>query len=236
LQPSYQRILLKLSGETLGGPRGFGFDYEVINKIAEHVQHVHSLGVSVGVVVGGGNIFRGAQSSDGNIGRVAGDHMGMMATVINSICLQEVLEQRGIVTRVMSAIEIRAIAEPYIKRRADRHLEKNRVVIFAAGTGNPFFTTDTAAVLRASEISAEIVIKATKTDGVYDKDPMLHDDAVRYDELSYGEVLKRNLRVMDTTAIAFCKDNKLPIMVLDINATGSIVQAVCGEPVGTMIR
>jgi uridylate kinase len=161
--------------------------------------------------------------------------MGMMATVINSICLQEVLEQRGVTTRVMSAIDIRAVAEPYIKRRADRHLEKSRVVIFAAGTGNPFFTTDTAAVLRASEISAEIVIKATKTDGVYDKDPMLHADAVRYEQLDYAEVLKRNLKVMDSTAIAFCKDNDLPIMVLDINASDSILRAVCGEPIGTLI-
>ena len=235
MQSSYQRILLKLSGETLGGTKGFGFDYEVIQTIAENISKVHDLGVAVGVVVGGGNIFRGARSAEGNIGRVAGDHMGMMATVINSICLQEVLEQRGVNTRVMSAIDIRAVAEPYIKRRADRHLEKSRVVIFAAGTGNPFFTTDTAAVLRASEINAEIVIKATKTDGVYDKDPMLHADAVRYEQLDYAEVLKRNLKVMDSTAIAFCKDNDLPIMVLDINASGSILKAVCGEPVGTLI-
>ena len=235
MQPSYQRILLKLSGETLGGTKGFGFDYEVVQTIAENISKVHDLGVAVGVVVGGGNIFRGARSAEGRIGRVAGDHMGMMATVINSICLQEVLEQRGVNTRVMSAIDIRAVAEPYIKRRADRHLEKSRVVIFAAGTGNPFFTTDTAAVLRASEINAEIVIKATKTDGVYDKDPMLHADAVRYEQLDYAEVLKRNLKVMDSTAIAFCKDNDLPIMVLDINAPGSILRAVCGEPVGTLI-
>ena len=235
MQPSYQRILLKLSGETLGGTKGFGFDYEVVQTIAENISKVHDLGVAVGVVVGGGNIFRGAHSAEGHIGRVAGDHMGMMATVINSICLQEVLEQRGVTTRVMSAIDIRAVAEPYIKRRADRHLEKSRVVIFAAGTGNPFFTTDTAAVLRASEISAEIVIKATKTDGVYDKDPMLYADAVRYEQLDYAEVLKRNLKVMDSTAIAFCKDNDLPIMVLDINAPDSILSAVCGEPVGTLI-
>ena len=235
MQSSYQRILLKLSGETLGGTKGFGFDYEVIQTIAENISKVHDLGVAVGVVVGGGNIFRGARSAEGNIGRVAGDHMGMMATVINSICLQEVLEQRGVNTRVMSAIDIRAVAEPYIKRRADRHLEKSRVVIFAAGTGNPFFTTDTAAVLRASEINAEIVIKATKTDGVYDKDPMLHADAVRYEQLDYAEVLKRNIKIMDSTAIAFCKDNDLPIMVLDINAPGSILKAVCGEPVGTLI-
>ena len=235
MQPSYQRILLKLSGETLGGTKGFGFDYEVVQTIAENISKVHDLGVAVGVVVGGGNIFRGARAAEGHSGRVAGEHMGMMATVINSICLQEVLEQRGVNTRVMSAIDIRAVAEPYIKRRADRHLDKSRVVIFAAGTGNPFFTTDTAAVLRASEINAEIVIKATKTDGVYDKDPMLHADAVRYEQLDYAEVLKRNLKVMDSTAIAFCKDNDLPIMVLDINAPGSILKAVCGEPVGTLI-
>ena len=235
MQSSYQRILLKLSGETLGGTKGFGFDYEAVKTIAENISKVHELGVAVGVVVGGGNIFRGARSTEGHIGRVAGDHMGMMATVINSICLQEVLEQCGVTTRVMSAIDIRAVAEPYIKRRADRHLEKSRVVIFAAGTGNPFFTTDTAAVLRASEISAEIVIKATKTDGVYDKDPMLHADAIRYKQLNYAEVLKRNLKIMDSTAIAFCKDNDLPIMVLDINAPNSILRAACGEPVGTLI-
>ena len=235
MQPSYQRILLKLSGETLGGTKGSGFDYEAVKTIAENISKVHELGVAVGVVVGGGNIFRGARSTEGHIGRVAGDHMGMMATVINSICLQEVLEQCGVTTRVMSAIDIRAVAEPYIKRRADRHLEKSRVVIFAAGTGNPFFTTDTAAVLRASEISAEIVIKATKTDGVYDKDPMLHADAIRYKQLNYAEVLKRNLKIMDSTAIAFCKDNDLPIMVLDINAPNSILRAACGEPVGTLI-
>ena len=236
MTPKYKRILLKLSGETLGGEQGSGFDYDTIRSLAESVIAVHNLNVEVGIVIGGGNIFRGAKSTDGNIGRVAGDHMGMLATVINSICLQEMLEQRGVLTRVLSAIELNAIAEPYIKRRADRHLEKKRVVIFAAGTGNPYFTTDTAAVLRASEVGAEIVIKATKTNGVYDKDPLTHSDAVRYEKLNYDEVLNKNLQVMDATAIAFCRDNKLPIMVLDYRESETILKAVCGESVGTLIK
>ena len=236
MTPKYKRILLKLSGETLGGEQGSGFDYETIRSLTESVIAVHNLNVEVGIVIGGGNIFRGARSTDGNIGRVAGDHMGMLATVINSICLQEMLEQRGVLTRVLSAIELNAIAEPYIKRRADRHLEKKRVVIFAAGTGNPYFTTDTAAVLRASEVGAEIVIKATKTNGVYDKDPLTHSDAVRYLKLNYDEVLNKNLQVMDATAIAFCRDNKLPIMVLDYRESETILKAVCGESVGTLIK
>jgi len=236
MTPKYKRILLKLSGETLGGEQGSGFDYDTIRSLTESVIAVHNLNVEVGIVIGGGNIFRGARSTDGNIGRVAGDHMGMLATVINSICLQEMLEQRGVLTRVLSAIELNAIAEPYIKRRADRHLEKKRVVIFAAGTGNPYFTTDTAAVLRASEVGAEIVIKATKTNGVYDKDPLTHSDAVRYVKLNYDEVLNKNLQVMDATAIAFCRDNKLPIMVLDYRESETILKAVCGESVGTLIK
>ena len=236
MTPKYKRILLKLSGETLGGEEGSGFEYETIISLAENVIAVHNLDVEVGIVIGGGNIFRGSKPSAGNIGRVAGDHMGMLATVINSICLQEMLEQRGVLTRVLSAIELNAIAEPYIKRRADRHLEKKRVVIFAAGTGNPYFTTDTAAVLRASEVGAEIVIKATKTNGVYDKDPLTHSDAVRYVKLNYDEVLNKNLQVMDATAIAFCRDNKLPIMVLDYRETDTILNAVCGESVGTLIK
>lgn len=236
MSPKYKRILLKLSGETLGGNRGTGFDYDTIRALAESVISIHNLGVEVGIVIGGGNIFRGSKSAEGNVGRVAGDHIGMLATVINSICLQEMLEQRGILTRVLSAIELNAIAEPYIKRRADRHLEKKRVVIFAAGTGNPFFTTDTAAVLRASEVGAEIVIKATKIDGVYDKDPKLHSDAVRYDVLNYDEVLKKHLKVMDATAIAFCRDNQLPILVLDYQEPDAILRAVCGETVGTLIK
>ena len=236
MTPKYKRILLKLSGETLGGEQGSGFHYDTIRSLAKSVIAVHNLNVEIGIVVGGGNIFRGARSTDGNIGRVAGDHMGMLATVINSICLQEMLEQRGVLTRVLSAIELNAIAEPYIKRRADRHLEKKRVVIFAAGTGNPYFTTDTAAVLRASEIGAEIVIKATKTNGVYDKDPLTHSDAVRYVKLNYDEVLNKNLQVMDATAIAFCRDNKLPIIVIDYRKSETILKAVCGESIGTLIK
>jgi len=236
MTPKFKRILLKLSGETLGGDQGSGFEYDTIRALADSVVSVHNLGVEVGIVVGGGNIFRGSKSAEGNVGRVAGDQMGMLATVINSICLQEILEQRGVLTRVLSAIELNAIAEPYIKRRADRHLEKKRVVIFAAGTGNPFFTTDTAAVLRASEVGAEIVIKATKTNGVYDKDPMIHADAVRFENLNYDEVLNKNLRVMDSTAIAFCRDNKLPILVLDYRESDSILKAVCGEKIGTLIN
>lgn len=236
MTPKYKRILLKLSGETLGGERGSGFDYDTIRALVDSVVSVHNLGVEIGVVVGGGNIFRGSKSTEGNVGRVAGDHMGMLATVINSICLQEILEQRGVLTRVLSAIELNAIAEPYIKRRADRHLEKKRVVIFAAGTGNPFFTTDTAAVLRASEVGAEIVIKATKTNGVYDKDPLIHADAIRYEKLTYDEVLNKNLQVMDSTAIAFCRDNQLPILVLNYRESDSILRAVCGETIGTLIN
>ena len=236
MTPKYKRILLKLSGETLGGEEGSGFDYETIISLAENVIAVHNLDVEIGIVIGGGNIFRGSKPTAGNIGRVAGDHMGMLATVINSICLQEMLEQRGVLTRVLSAIELNAIAEPYIKRRADRHLGKKRVVIFAAGTGNPYFTTDTAAVLRASEVGAEIVIKATKTNGVYDKDPLTHSDAVRYVKLNYDEVLNKNLKVMDATAIAFCRDNKLPIIVLDYREPDMIIKAVCGESVGTLIK
>jgi len=233
--PKFKRILLKLSGETLGGLRGTGFDYDTIRALTKSIVAVHNLGVEIGIVVGGGNIFRGSKSAEGNIGRVAGDHMGMLATVINSICLQEVLEQHGVLTRVLSAVELNAIAEPYIKRRADRHLEKKRVVIFAAGTGNPFFTTDTAAVLRASEVGAEIVIKATKTNGVYDKDPILNSDAVLFKKLNYDEVLNQNLRVMDATAIAFCRDNQLPIIVLDYRELDSILKAVCGKTIGTLI-
>ena len=236
MSPKFKRILLKLSGETLGGEKGSGFDYDTIKSIADNVVSIHKLGVEIGIVIGGGNIFRGSRSAEGIIGRVAGDHMGMLATVINSICLQEILEQRGVLTRVLSAIELNAIAEPYIKRRADRHFEKKRVVIFAAGTGNPYFTTDTAAVLRASEVGAEIVIKATKTNGVYDKDPLIHNDAVLFEKLNYDEVLNKNLQVMDATAIAFCRDNQLPILVLDYREPDCILKAVCGKKTGTLIN
>jgi len=232
----YKRILLKLSGEIFGGKAGRGFDYGVINGLAEQVRDATKLGIQVGLVVGGGNIFRGASSGQPGMERVAADHMGMLATVINAICMQDALERLGVQTRVMSAIEMRAIAEPYIKRRADRHLEKGRVVIFAAGTGNPFFTTDTAAALRASEIGAEVLIKATKVDGVYDKDPQRHKDAVRFDRLTFNEVLQRDLKVMDATAIAFCKDNGIPILVLNIERPENLMTALAGKPVGTLVH
>ncbi len=200
----YTRVLLKLSGEIFGGKAGSGFDYTAINRLAAQVVEVSRLGVHLGLVVGGGNIFRGTSSAPPGMDRIAADHMGMLATVINAICMQDALERHGVQTRVMTAIEIRSIAELYIKRRADRHLEKKRVVIFAAGTGNPYFTTDTAAALRASEMSAQVLIKATKVDGIYDKDPAKFPDAVRFESLAYNEVLSQDLGVMDATAVAFC--------------------------------
>ena len=235
MNPKFKRILLKPSGEIFGGKAGRGFDYGTIGGLAGQVRAACALGVEVGLVVGGGNIFRGARSGPPGMERVAADHMGMLATVINAICMQDALERLGLETRLMSAIEMRAIAEPYIKRRADRHLSKGRVVIFAAGTGNPYFTTDTAAALRASEIGAQVLIKATKVDGVYDKDPATNRDAVRYERLTFQEVLERNLRVMDSTAIAFCKDNGIPILVLDIENEENLPKALTGQPVGTLI-
>lgn len=236
MSAKYDSVLLKLSGEIFGGKERRGFDYPIINYLAGEVAEVTAMGVRLGLVVGGGNIYRGASSAPAGMDRVAADHMGMLATVINAICMQDALERQGVHTRVMSAIEIRAIAEPYIKRRADRHLNKGRVVIFAAGTGNPFFTTDTAAALRASEMGAQVLIKGTKVDGVYDKDPALHSDAKRFSELSYNEVLNRDLKMMDSTAIAFCKDNKIPILVLDIAQKGALSLAVQGGEVGTRVH
>jgi len=232
----YTRVLLKLSGEIFGGDRGTGFDYTAVDGLASQMAEVSRLGVHLGVVVGGGNIFRGSSSAPPGMDRVAADHMGMLATVINSICMQTALERMGVQTRVMTAIEMRQIAEPYIKRRADRHLEKGRIVIFAAGTGNPFFTTDTAAALRASEMGAQMLIKGTKVDGVYDKDPNKFRDAVRYEQIGYNEVLSRDLSVMDSTAVAFCKDNRIPILVLNIRQHGALAAAVAGQPVGTFVR
>lgn len=232
----YTRVLLKLSGEIFGGKAGSGFDYTAINKLAAQVVEVSRLGVHLGLVVGGGNIFRGTSSAPPGMDRIAADHMGMLATVINAICMQDALERHGVQTRVMTAIEIRSIAELYIKRRADRHLEKKRVVIFAAGTGNPYFTTDTAAALRASEMSAQVLIKATKVDGIYDKDPAKFPDAVRFESLAYNEVLSQDLGVMDATAVAFCKDNSIPILVLDIGESCALTAAVAGERVGTIVH
>ena len=236
MEPKYKRILLKLSGEIFGGKERRVFDFVAIKALAEQVRNAWQQGIQIGLVVGGGNIFRGTQTGQPGIDRVAADHMGMVATVINAICMQDALERLGVQTRLMSAIEMRAIAEPYIKRRADRHLEKGRVVIFAAGTGNPFFTTDTAAALRASEIGADVLIKATKVDGVYDKDPQQHKDARRFDTLTFNEVLQRDLKVMDATAIAFCKDNGIPILVLDIERPENLVSALAGRPAGTLVH
>ena len=235
--PIYRRILLKLSGEALMGKQGYGIDGKVLQELAGEIREVASLGVQVALVVGGGNIFRGiGTSKDYGIDRASADYMGMLATVINSLALQDMLERKGVMTRVLSAIEMRAIAEPYIRRRALRHLEKGRVVIFAAGTGNPYFTTDTAAALRAMEINADAILKATKVDGVYDMDPLVHKKAKKFSELSYIEVLQRNLKVMDATAISLCMDNRLPIVVFNLTKRGNVVRAVRGEKIGTVVR
>lgn len=235
-QPRYGRILLKLSGEALMGDQGFGISPEMIKYVAEEVQSICDLGVQIAIVVGGGNIFRGIAASSFGMDRASADHMGMLATVINSLALQDALEKQGIPTRTQSAISMHEVAEPYILRRAVRHLEKGRVVIFAAGTGNPYFTTDTAAVLRAQEIHAEILLKATKVDGVYDADPVTHSDARFLKDVSYMDVLERQLKVMDMTAISLAMDNKLPLSVFDLNQARNIRKVVCGESVGTLIH
>jgi uridylate kinase len=233
---AYERILLKLSGEAMAGGGHFGIDPDRVKSLAEEVGAIAKKGLQVGLVIGGGNIFRGIALAARNMDRVTGDHMGMLATVINSLAMQDALEQQGVQTRVMSAIQMHQVCEPYIRRRAIRHLEKGRVVIFAAGTSNPYFSTDTAATLRALEIHAQVIAKATKVDGVYDKDPMKHEDAVMYGEISYTEVLSKSLGVMDSTSIAMCRDNKLPILVFNLNKPGNIMQMAMGEPVGTVIR
>jgi uridylate kinase len=236
-KPVYRRILLKLSGEALMGRQAYGIDDGILAALSEEVRDVGSLGVQIALVVGGGNIFRGIQTSrEYGIDRASADYMGMLATVINSLALQERLERDGVMTRVLSAIEMRSIAEPYIRRRALRHLEKGRVVIFAAGTGNPYFTTDTAAALRAMEINAEAILKATRVDGVYDKDPRVHKKARKFKELTYIDVLQRNLKVMDATAISLCMDNNLPIIVFDLAKRGNIRRVVLGEKIGTVVR
>jgi uridylate kinase len=232
----YKRIVLKLSGEVLAGSRGFGLDHDKITAITDELVEIHALGVEIGVVVGGGNIFRGVAAAANKMDRVTGDHMGMLATVINALAFQDALEHLGIPTRVMTAIEMHQVAEPYIRRRAIRHLEKGRAVIFAAGTSNPYFSTDTAATLRGLEIHAEIIAKATSVDGVYDKDPKKHPDAVRYTEVGYTEVLSKALGVMDASAVAMCRDNRMPIMVFDLKVAGNIMRMAMGESIGTMIR
>ena len=232
----YKRILLKLSGEALAGAATFGIDADRVRALAREVADVVAGGVQVGVVVGGGNIFRGVAAAARNMDRVTGDHMGMLATVINSLALSDALEQMGIPTRVMSAIEMHQVAEPYIRRRAIRHLEKGRIVIFAAGTSNPYFSTDTAATLRALEIKADVIAKATRVDGVYDRDPLKFPDAVKFAEISYLDVLSRALGVMDATSIAMCRDNKLPIIVFNLNTIGNIMRMSMGEAIGSIIR
>jgi uridylate kinase len=234
--PRYKRILLKLSGEALMGPERFGIHPPTLNDIASQIKEVTALGIETALVIGGGNIFRGLAASANGMDRASADYMGMLATVMNSLAMQDALEAKDVVTRVQSAISMQELAEPYIRRRAVRHLEKGRVVIFAAGTGNPYFTTDTAAALRAMEIHADVVMKATKVDGVYDKDPQKHADAKMFERLSYIEALQRNLAVMDSTAISLCRDNRLPIVVFNLNKAGNIRRVCLGERVGTVVE
>lgn len=235
MQIQYKRVLLKLSGEALMGEDAFGINTGVINYVAEEIKELVLLGVQPGIVIGAGNIFRGVSGASQGMDRSTADNMGMLATVINSLALQDALERAGVVTRVMSAIPMQSVCEPYIRRRAIRHLEKGRVVIFAGGTGNPYFTTDSAGVLRALEIVADVVIKATKVDGIYDKDPMKAADAKKFDRLTYDMVLQKGLKVMDAAGIALARDDKKPIMVLNMNIKGNMLRAVCGESVGTLV-
>ncbi len=232
----YRRVLLKLSGEMLAGNKGFGLDFDFIGSLCQEILDVHGLGVQLGVVIGGGNMFRGAQIGAHGVERSTGDYMGMLATAINALALQDALEQRGVPTRVMTAIEMRQIAEPYIRRRARRHLEKGRVVIFACGTGNPYFTTDTAASLRAMEIGAEALLKGTKVDAVYDSDPVKNPKAKPYKRLGFMDVLKDRLNVMDAAAISLCMENQLPIVVFNIGVTGNLRRVVAGEDIGTVVQ
>ena len=234
-RPAYKRVLLKLSGESLMGRHTSGIDPDVVAVVAGEIQEVVALGVQLGIVIGGGNIIRGLTASAQGMDRTSADYMGMLATIINSLALQSILEQRGIPTRIQTAIEMKEVAEPFIRRRAIRHLEKGRVVIFAAGTGNPYFTTDTAATLRAIEIKADIILKATKVDGVYDRDPVVYTDAIMYDKVSYIEVLTKNLKVMDATSISLCRDNGLLLNVFNLHKAGNIKRVICGENVGTII-
>jgi uridylate kinase len=231
----YQRVLLKLSGEVLYGDQGFGISFPVVHTIASEIKEVADVGVEMGIVIGGGNIFRGGSSATHEMDRSSADYMGMLATLINSLALQDALERREVPTRVLSAIEAHQVAEPYIRRRATRHLEKKRMIIFAAGTGNPYFSTDTAAALRAMEINAEVILKATKVDGIYDRDPMVEARAEKYDEVTYLEVINKNLKAMDSTAISLCMENDLPIIVFNLTMPGNIKRVIMGEKVGTLV-
>src|SRR5256714_6120124 len=235
MQLAFKRILLKLSGEALAGEKGFGVETNLIHAMAAEIKEVHDLVVEIALVVGGGNFFRGVAEQAKDMDRVSADHMGMLATVINSLALQDALEKQGVYTRVMSAIEMNQVAEPFIRRRALRHLEKGRVVIFAAGTGNPYFSTDTAASLRAMEIKADVILKATKVDGIYDADPMKVNGARKFNQITYMDVLKLGLKVMDSTAISLCKDNDLPIVIFNLNKAGNIRRVITGEKVGSLV-
>ena len=234
--PQYKRVLLKLSGEALQGPGQFGISSDVIEYVSEEIRSIYSLGVETAIVIGGGNIFRGVSSSSKGMDRSTADYMGMLATVINALALQDFLERKGLPTRIQTALEIKQVAEPFIKRRAIRHLEKGRIVIFAAGTGNPFFTTDTAATLRALQMGADIIMKATKVDGIYDKDPVKNKDASKFAELTYMEILKKGLKVMDATSISLCMEGNIPIVVFDLFEKGNIEKVIRGEKVGTIVR
>src|SRR5580658_6416716 len=231
----YKRVVLKLSGEALAAGRGFGVDVTKIHEIAGEIAEVHSLGIEIAIVVGGGNFFRGVAEQAKHMDRVSADHMGMLATVINALALQDALEKQDVFTRVMSAIEMNQVAEPFIRRRAMRHLEKGRIVVFAGGTGNPYFSTDTAASLRAMEIKADVIMKATKVDGIYDADPVLVKDAKKFTQITYMDVLKKGLKVMDSTAISLCKDNNLPIIIFNLNQRGNIRKVVTGEKIGSLV-
>lgn len=233
--PAYRRVLLKLSGEALMGEQAYGIDRGVARQIALEIGEIQQLGVQVAVVIGGGNIFRGLAASAKGMDRAQADYMGMLATVINALALQDALEQAGVVTRVLSAIEMRSVAEPFIRRRALRHLEKGRVVLLAAGTGNPYFTTDTAAALRAMEMKADVILKATKVDGIYTADPVVHPDATKFETITYMSVLERGLKVMDATAVSLCMDNRLPIVVFNLRTPGNMKRAVLGDPIGTTV-
>jgi uridylate kinase len=234
-EPAYKRVLLKLSGEALMGDQGYGIDPAVVTQIANEIAEIQAIGVQTAIVIGGGNIFRGVAASARGMDRATADYMGMLATVINGLALQDGLEQNGVPSRVLTAIEMRAVAEPFIRRRAIRHMEKGRVVVFAAGTGNPYFTTDTAAALRAMEIKADVIMKATKVDGIYTADPKQDATATRYEEITYLRVLEQGLKVMDATAISLCMDNRMPIVVLNLNTAGSMRRAILGERVGTLV-
>ena len=234
--PAYRRILLKLSGEVLAGDQQFGIDPVMASRLASEIQSIHKLNVRIGLIIGAGNIFRGMEAATKGMERVTGDYLGMLATIMNAISLQDALENVGVETRTLSAITVSQISEPYIRRRALRHLDKNRVVIVAGGTGNPYFTTDTAAALRATELKAEVLLKGTKVAGVYDKDPIANGDAIKYDEIKYSEILNNNIRVMDLTAITLCKENSLPIQVFNINNSGDLKKIILGKSIGTMIK